>query len=237
MFAYAILILYLNDKNKKSIFFCAIILALGLLCTRSKYYGSVILAYYFIFFCEERIKVNFKYLSYGCILIAVVMYFTMEKLRMYVFDADPDSIARTALYVNAPNVFLDYFPFGSGLGSYAVWFSGEYYSPIYDIYNLSNIYGLSREYPNWIADTFFPSLAQIGFVGTILFFLFWKQRIYQLNLISKKNFHLYKIGMCILTCLAIESLAGPLYVTNYNAIYFLLLGLICRNELILSKKI
>lgn len=237
MFAYAILILYLNDKNKKSIFFCAIILALGLLCTRSKYYGSVILAYYFIFFCKERIKVNFKYLSYGCILIAVVMYFTMEKLRMYVFDADPDSIARTALYVNAPNVFLDYFPFGSGLGSYAVWFSGEYYSPIYDIYNLSNIYGLSREYPNWIADTFFPSLAQIGFVGTILFFLFWKQRIYQLNLISKKNFHLYKIGMCILTCLAIESLAGPLYVTNYNAIYFLLLGLICRNELILSKKI
>ena len=230
MFAYAVFILFLYDGNKKGRYLCAIILAMGLLCTRSKYYGSTILAIYFIFFCKERVKINLKYLVYGCILVAVVMYFTMEKLNMYVFNADPDSIARTALYVKAPDILMDYFPFGSGLGSYAVWFSGEYYSPIYDRYNLSNMLGLSREYYNWIADTFFPSLAQVGFVGVVLFFLFWKRRISQLNMVSKNNIHLYKVGMCIVACLAIESLAGPLYVNNYNVIYFVLLGIICRES-------
>ena len=240
IFAYAILLWYLYDGNKKGVFLCAIILAMGLLSTRSKYYGSAVLAFYFLFFCKKRIKLNLKYLLYGCALVAVVVFFTMEKLNMYVFDADPDSMARTALYVKAPEILMDYFPFGSGLGSYAVWFSGEYYSPVYDMYNMSNIFGLSREFHNWIADTFFPSLAQIGFAGVIIFFFFWKRRIYQFNLISKSYMHLYKIGMCILTCLAIESLAGPLYVTNYNVIYFVLLGFICRkslkNILILTQK-
>lgn len=230
MFAYAVLMLFLWNGNKKGLFWCVIILALGLLSTRSKYYGSVILALYFIFFCKERVKINLRYLIYGCILVVVVMYFTMEKLEMYVFDADPDTMARTALYVKTPDILMDYFPFGSGLGSYAVWFSGEYYSPIYDKYNLSNVFGLSRDFHNWIADTFFPSLAQVGFAGLIMFFLFWKRRVYQLNVVSKDNIHLYKIGMCVLVCLAIESLAGPLYVTNYNVIYFVLLGMVCRES-------
>ena len=237
MFAYAVLMLFLWNGNKKGLFWCVIILALGLLSTRSKYYGSVILALYFIFFCKERVKINLRYLIYGCILVVVVMYFTMEKLEMYVFDADPDTMARTALYVKTPDILMDYFPFGSGLGSYAVWFSGEYYSPIYDKYNLSNVFGLSRDFHNWIADTFFPSLAQVGFAGLIMFFLFWKRRVYQLNVVSKNNIHLYKVGMCVLVCLAIESLAGPLYVTNYNVIYFVLLGVICRNGLIQSQRV
>lgn len=230
MFAYAVLMLFLWNGNKKGLFWCVIILALGLLSTRSKYYGSVILALYFIFFCKERVKINLRYLIYGCILVVVVMYFTMEKLEMYVFDADPDTMARTALYVKTPDILMDYFPFGSGLGSYAVWFSGEYYSPIYDKYNLSNVFGLSRDFHNWIADTFFPSLAQVGLAGVMMFLLFWKRRVCQLNRISKNNIHLYKVGMCLLACLAIESLAGPLYVTNYNVIYFVLLGMICRES-------
>lgn len=66
--------------------------------------------------------------------------------------------------------FYDYFPFGCGLGSFGTFASAEYYSPIYEMYGLNHIWGLSKNMPIFICDAFYPELAQFGIIGAILYF-------------------------------------------------------------------
>ena len=78
-----------------------------------------------------------------------------------------------ALYYFSVRIFRDYIPFGSGFASYGTYASGEYYSPIYAKYSMKHMHGLNEADPNFIADTYYPALAQFGLVGLFLFFLFW----------------------------------------------------------------
>jgi hypothetical protein len=77
--------------------------------------------------------------------------------------------ARTALYLVAPQVASDYFPLGSGLGTFGTYISSKHYSDIYVEYGLSSIWGL-RAQDTFITDTFWPAvLAELGWIGFILF--------------------------------------------------------------------
>jgi hypothetical protein len=77
--------------------------------------------------------------------------------------------ARTALYLVAPQVANDYFPLGSGLGTFGTYISSKHYSDIYVEYGLSSIWGL-RAQDTFITDTFWPAvLAELGWIGFILF--------------------------------------------------------------------
>ena len=84
-----------------------------------------------------------------------------------------DLYARMALYYFSLLILKDYFPFGSGFASYATYTSGESYSAIYAKYGMNHMYGLTKVSPDFIADTYYPALAQFGYVGIALFFLFW----------------------------------------------------------------
>ena len=79
-------------------------------------------------------------------------------------------MARPATYTTATTIiFKDYIPFGSGLGTFATNAAAQYYSPLYYKYGLNDIWGLYPDNPMFLADAFFPTLAEFGMVG--LFFL------------------------------------------------------------------
>ena len=83
--------------------------------------------------------------------------------------------SKTLLHVqrfNSIEILADYFPFGSGFATYGTFASGVHYSDIYAQYGMDNIYGLTKSYYSFVADTYYPSLAQFGVVGVCLFFLF-----------------------------------------------------------------
>ena len=76
----------------------------------------------------------------------------------------------------------------------------------------------------FIADTFFPVLAQFGVVGILLFCLFWWKRYLQLKNLSDLND--YKIGLVILLIICIESFADTTLLSSRGVGYCLLLGVL-----------
>lgn len=80
--------------------------------------------------------------------------------------------ARGALTYTSFKIAKEYFPLGSGFGTFGTNISRIYYSPLYYKYGLNKIWGLSKRYDAFITDTTWPAiLAENGVIGLILFFM------------------------------------------------------------------
>lgn len=238
----AILYLYCSNKTSKDVFNAFLILSIGLLSTRSKFYGFYV-SYIFIFFMIKNISnkklLNFKNILLIGILLTAIVLVAWKKIYDYTYtgglnnENTSDMWARPALYVGMIKILEQYPLLGSGMGSYANYASGAYYSPIYYKLGYENIYGLTPEEPNFAADTFFPCLAQYGIIGIIFFTLFWKKRIKEAKLYfintNYPNEACYKLCILIFIFFLIESLADSTFTQNRGMFMMGLLGLILKD--------
>jgi hypothetical protein len=231
--------LYGCDYTKRDKVIFLIIISLGILSGRSKIYGVVVLSFFLIFFFNaiSNFKLNLKNLLLICGMLLVTFFVAWQKINLYFYQAIADSlekkedmIARFVLYKNFPDILKDYIPFGSGFASYATYYSGEYYSAIYKQYGLENIWGISRNYYAFISDTYYPSLAQFGVVGILLFILFWAYiiknavRYYKTcgNTLSKQMV----LVLLIVGFIAIECTTGSAFVAQSGFFVMMILGMV-----------
>ncbi len=226
--------------EKRSLIILTSMLIAGLMCTRSKYYGEFVVAMYFIYFYKPGIMrhLNFKRFMLIVLLFGLILAVSWKKIEYYFITGnsdtfDPDvmaSYARPVLYVTSFFILCDYFPFGSGLASFASFASAENYSQLYYEYGLNYIWGLSPSMPDFICDAFYPSLAQFGFVGIILFIYFWTYTYGYLRVLIRFDYQKYKYQFCIgvmLMCFVfIESIASTSFVQFYGMMNMMLLGII-----------
>ena len=159
-----------------------------------------------------------------------------EKFQFYFITGSSDdmteSFARPALYQGAFVILKDYFLFGPGLGSYANFASAEYYSPLYYEYGLNQVFGLEEGEGSFIADTFFPQLAQFGIVGVILFFMFFRKRYKETMYYYNVNCDplIMKMSLLILIFFMIESSVDSTFVHNRGMIMMILWGMIINES-------
>ncbi|MFT8348181.1 hypothetical protein [Clostridium saccharoperbutylacetonicum] len=154
------------DQHKKSdlIFIIESIIIL-ILTFRNKAF-VFILAYFF----EKLVlkyfkKIKLKYIFILGIFGILITYKKIVEVASYGIIA-----ARPALYIVGFKLASDHFPFGAGFGTFASYLSGQYYSPVYDMYSISTVIGLTRDMYDYMADTFWPYIyGQFGFVGFLLF--------------------------------------------------------------------
>ena len=231
--------LYFSDFTwrDKIIFF--IILTTGLYSGRAKFYGFFILALLLIVFLNNlrQFKFNFKTILLICSGFAAMVLVAWQKISLYFYqilsdsaNIEEDLIARFVLYRTFPEILRDYFPFGSGFASFATHSSGEFYSKIYMEYGIENVWGISRQYTKFISDTYYPSLAQFGVIGIILFILFW---IYitgkSINLYKKSGYtqskHLITI-LLIVGFIAIESTTIATFIAQGGFFTMMMCGMI-----------
>lgn len=79
-------------------------------------------------------------------------------------------VPRTVLHVVGIKILMDFFPLGSGFGTFASYLSGRDYSNIYDMYGISNVIGMTREQYNFISDVFWPYIyGQFGIFGLLIY--------------------------------------------------------------------
>lgn len=228
MFSYAILYLFCSHQNKQDIYITFFILTLGLLGLRTKFLGNYALFIFLFFFLKEKLRIRLKYIILIIISSIAIYYISQEKIDFYARDGLESGAARTYLYWNVPQILVQYFPFGSGFASYSTWFSGVYYSPLYYKYDMNHIYGLTPDKPNFVSDTYFPNLVQIGVIGIILLFLFWKKIFTKIKNQYTSSVINYKIGILILGYIIIESLAGAILVMHLIYVPMMILGIICK---------
>ncbi len=238
------------SKLDKIILF--LILTVGLLSTRSKFYGFYVVALYIFFLYKPslKFKISPKQILVGLVVLAGVLYVAWGKIDYYfissgifsgITDIDDmdDSFARAALYMKAPEILIDHPIFGTGLASYATYSSGVVgYSDVLRIYGLDQVWGLLEGDCPFISDTFFPELVQFGLVGIILFFSFWVwvYRKIKIRYLTPLSVHVYKIGLLILAFLFVESVANSSFLQSSGIISMILLGLVVKDaERIQSK--
>jgi hypothetical protein len=81
-----------------------------------------------------------------------------------------ESSARAKLYTTSTRIASNEFPVGAGFGRFATYPSRLYYSPVYQEYGLNQVWGLSREFPNFIDDTSWPGVIGEAGYGGFLFY-------------------------------------------------------------------
>lgn len=247
--ALAIVFLYCNSYSKRTIFIFIVMLAAGIASGRSKFYGFFVMSSFLILYFTkpERIKLNLKNTLLFLTIIAIMAVVAKSKIELYFLqglsdDAEKDYVARFVLYATSFQVFYDYFPFGSGFASFATFASGAYYSQIYKKYEIDGIWGISKSYHSFISDTYYPSLAQFGIVGVILFILFWVYLIKKSLVYAHetKDMKLTIISILIIVFFAIENIADATFTSNRGLFFMMMLGLVysdMRNSMNKSKRI
>ncbi|MDR1602126.1 MAG: O-antigen ligase domain-containing protein [Tannerella sp.] len=231
--------LYCSGFTRRDKLVFLLMLSIGLFCGRSKFYGFFALSVFMMFFFSNiaNLKLNFKNIMIIICMLAVIAYVAWGKISLYFYQAltdemENDLIARFVLYRTMPEVLSDFFPFGSGFASFATYSSGEYYSEIYAKYGIEIVYGLSKAYHGFISDTFYPSLAQFGVAGIVLFLSFWIYIVKRafINYRKTQNIKLIMIAILIVCFLAIECTTGSTFIAQGGFFVMMILGLILSEK-------
>ena len=83
-----------------------------------------------------------------------------------------------------------------------------------------------------------PELVQFGIVGIILFayFWIWIYRGIKPKMLNSDAIQLYKIGLLIILFMAIESVAGSVFLQGTGIMVMILLGFVVREIAEVNKK-
>jgi len=236
--AVALVYFYTSKNTPKDRIIFIIMMTLGLISGRAKFYGFFVFASVAALYLSnpQNIKLSVKNVVGSLAILSIIIFVAKDKIALYFLqgiseDAEIDYIARFALYATSFQIFLDYLPLGCGFASFATHASGLYYSNIYTKYQIDGVWGLSKSYNSFVSDTYYPSLAQFGIVGVILFVCFWIYLIKKAYLFFKttRETKLTIITIIIVGYFAIENIADATFTSNRGFFFMMFLGLIVSN--------
>lgn len=222
--------LFTEDTKKNRYIALALVMS-GMLAPKFKFLGEIVCFIYLLFFLKKRFNFkSSKTMVPLIIMMAVIIFITWSKFDVYyVSGMNNEELARPMTYKTAyGKIIWDYFPFGSGMGSFACNGAWKYYSPLYVKYGLNHIWGLTSSSGGgcFICDAYYPTLAQFGVVGIFLFYTYWKRRLKAFN--SIQNMKYYRVAWMAFFCLAIEQTADSSWLSGKGMGYCMLIAL-CLN--------
>lgn len=225
--------------SKRDVTIIVVMLVIGLRSIRAKYFGEFILIMFFMFLYKPGMMKNFNF-KHGLLIISViatVIAASWNKISYYFITGTSDSFdletlesfARPVLYATAGLIFVDFFPFGSGLASFASYASAQNYSGLYHYYGINNVWGLSEDFNEFICDAYYPCLAQFGIAGVVAFIIFFTSIYHHLRALIRYNSKHYKyhfvVGVSIIIFILIENIGGTVFVQSPGMLVMMLLGL------------
>lgn len=220
--------LFFSGKRRKDYAIGFLILFCGIMSFRAKYFAELIIMVYVFFFLKNKIRLNLKYLICSIIVGTIIMCVNHEKIVHYLGD---ENLVRTKFYYTVPKILEDFFPLGPGFGTFNTEGAARYYSPLYEKYGFSSTWGARqvdyRTDSDFLRDTFYPSLSQFGFIGYILFFLFWMKRWN-----SGKNLPLseYKFFIVIFFIEMIQNIAANAFTGGDGVTLLMWFGILSQRE-------
>lgn len=204
--------------SRKDLLWAVFIFMMGLACTRAKYYGFFVLAMFMLIVYKPGMMNlrNLRNLGILLLVAGAVLVVSWNKIEYYFVTGSSDtfdpevaaSFARPVLYATSVLIFADHLLLGSGLASFATFSSSTAinYSQLYYKYGIDAVWGLSPTYDTFIADTFYPELAQFGFIGVVLFCMCCWWIWQKLRLLLHGNMSsLFVVGVLALGFLAIDA--------------------------------
>ncbi len=241
-----------NGKmSKRDMIVGLLLLSVGLMGSRSKFYGEYVAILFMLFVYRPGMvrNMNLKYAVVMVLSLVVVLAVAWNKIEFYfitgaaeafnITDGESDSIARPVLYATMFLILADYPVFGSGLASFASHSSSAFvnYSGLYSEYGIDIVYGLSPKMSSYVSDTYYPVLAQFGLVGIALFVYFWVWIWRKLRLSLHQGRVLeFSIGVSAICYALIENVAGATILQMGGYIPMMLLGIIIGDYRTMGKE-
>lgn len=89
-----------------------------------------------------------------------------DKIHFYYVIGKSGNFARYRLFATSFDIARDYFPLGSGWGSYGSYYAYKVYSPVYYLYGIDRHPELGIEKKVFLTDAYWPSvIAESGIIG------------------------------------------------------------------------
>lgn len=206
-----IMILISLDNRKRNYKYIVILLILMCTSYRSKAIAAALLfiiIYYLAYIRKKKITIK-TFLM----ILPVMILVGWDQIYWYFFSPIRVDSARNVLTWTSLEIAKKLFPFGSGFGTFASRLSGVYYSPLYDMYNLSGVNGLNRADYGYISDSFWPMIiGQNGFIGLLLFVAMLFILYLKISKTRKYNINYYVACLMGLSYLLIASMAESCFV-------------------------
>lgn len=197
--------------EKKNLPFIAMALVMMAFTMRSKAITSAA-AYVavFLFFAVWKRKLKLWHiaaLGAACVIIA------WPQISYYFIELGGRS-TRSVILLKSFTIMKDYFPIGTGFGTYASAEASKHFSPVYEIYNFEYLlrFERNRQWLRFLNDSFWPIIfGQTGVIGTIayvctmgkLFFSSWR--------LQDGKAHIFTAILYIWIYILICSLAEPAF--------------------------
>lgn len=203
-FLLGLLILSYDRKKLLPIIMALVMMVFTL---RSKAIAGAAAFVFFFFFSvvlKQRIKVwHLTILGSVCVCIGLPL------LRFYYVEWGLSS-PRAWLTAFSVRIMCEYFPIGTGFGTFASAMANKNFSPVYVIYNLEQYVSIHDGWRNYLSDTFWPIIfGQTGIIGTCAFCVAMFQIAKSVLQMHKKDMYAYVSAISSLTYLLISSTSEP----------------------------
>lgn len=184
----------------------------------------VMLAYFLVYYRRSIKPIHIVIMAAAAVAVA------WEQISYYFVELDGES-ARSVLVTTSVQILKDYFPIGTGFGTYASASAIKYYSPVYYLYGLNYIWGLSESFSAFGSDSFWPIiLGQTGAIGTFSFVSVLLLLFLRLQKIRKLNINAYAAGLFAFAYIMICSTAEPAFHNSVSIPLAMIIGYIFTLE-------
>lgn len=215
------LMIGMRDYTEKSnIIYILLTMLVSLVTFRYKILVFLLFCPLLIYYSLKKRQINKLFFI---VIIVVGFLFSYQQIKYYYVSNS--SFARSVLTVTSINIANDFFPVGTGFATFGSYQSGVYYSPVYHKYGIDRVWGISKSYPKFISDTFWPMLiGQFGYLG-LMFFIFYVAFFFSLiSKLRQLNLDYYYSALACLIYLLISSTAESSFVQPYAVLFFYIIG-------------
>lgn len=162
------LLIYCNRQRVWLYRICVLLMvAMLFLSGKEKAYGAILifgLFYYLI--VHRKLQTKVRYILYMAIPIAILAW---DKIYYYYVEGN-GRFAKSIMTSTSIQIAKDYFPIGTGFGTFGSNYAKEVYSPVYYLYGIAENGALGAESKLYLTDLFWPILfGETGVIGTILY--------------------------------------------------------------------
>lgn len=196
--------------SKKKYIYIAVFFSIGVLFTilKKTMISNIIVWFFFFYYYKSYINKG-KMIIYSSIFVLIslisfgsALTSNFQENQDYLNTVGAEGHVRLGMYIASFNIAKDYFPFGSGVGSFGSLASiVNGYSQIYYDYNVSDIGSNSaNDVANGhhtLLDTYWPHiLGELGFIGSIVFIYLWINPIRKVFKILNHSTTPFVKGIC-----------------------------------------
>lgn len=141
--------------------------AMLILSGKEKAYGTLfIFAAFYYLIVHKQVQAKLRYVLY---MAVPIIFLAWDKIYFYYVQGH-DKFAKSIMTSVSLQIAKDYFPIGTGFGTFGSTYAKEVYSPVYVLYGLAENVELGIESKKYLTDLFWPILfGETGVLGTLLY--------------------------------------------------------------------